>query len=84
MTLPSPRQTRNLAELYGEELMPWSRATDALGTGSLGAEIPCFLGTVDRDGRPHASGVGVAESAKVRMPAMPAPPGPVPSARRSA
>ena len=63
MTLPSPRQTRNLAELYGEELMPWSRATDALGTGSLGAEVPCFLGTVDRDGRPHASGVGVAESA---------------------
>ncbi|MFZ0216040.1 MAG: pyridoxamine 5'-phosphate oxidase family protein [Candidatus Dormiibacterota bacterium] len=41
--------------------MPWSRALEALGTGSLGPEIPCFLGTVRPNGRPHSAGVGVAE-----------------------
>ena len=40
--------------------MPWSRAAEALGIGSLGPDIPCFLGTVRPDGRPHAAGVGVA------------------------
>jgi hypothetical protein len=57
----APRQTVNLAERYGEEPMPWSRAAEALGSGSLGPEIPCFLGTVGRDGRPHSAGIGVAE-----------------------
>jgi hypothetical protein len=57
----TPTQTVNLAELYNEELMPWSRAAEALGTGSLGPDVPCFLGTVRPDGRPHAAGVGVAE-----------------------
>jgi Pyridoxamine 5'-phosphate oxidase len=57
----APRQTVNLAELYGEEPMPWSRAAEALGSGSLGPEIPCFLGTVGPDGRPHSAGIGVAE-----------------------
>ncbi len=33
----------------------------ALGTGSLGPEIPCFLGTVRASRRPHSAGVGVAE-----------------------
>jgi hypothetical protein len=55
-----PRETINLATLYDEEEMPWSRAAEALGTGALGPEIPCFLGTVRPDGRPHAAGVGVA------------------------
>jgi hypothetical protein len=41
--------------------MPWNRAVEALGTGSLGPETPCFLSTVRLDGRPHSAGVGVAE-----------------------
>ena len=35
----TPRDTANLAELYDEAVMPWSRAADALGTGSLGREV---------------------------------------------
>ena len=60
MTVKSPRETVNLAELYDQAEMPWSRAADALGTGSVGPEVACFLGTVRPDGRPHAAGVGVA------------------------
>ncbi len=56
----TPHKTVNLATLYEQDLMPWSRAAEALGTGSLGPELPCFLGTVRPDGRPHAAGVGVA------------------------
>jgi hypothetical protein len=48
-------------DIYGAGSMPWSRALEALGTGSLGPEIPCFLGTVRPDGRPHAAGIGVVE-----------------------
>jgi hypothetical protein len=59
MGQPEPRDTTNLATLYGQELMPWSRAAEALGTGSLPPAVPCFLGTVRPDGRPHAAGVGV-------------------------
>jgi hypothetical protein len=55
-----PRETVNLATLYDEEPMPWSRAAEALGTGSLGPETACFLSTVGPDGRPHSAGVGVA------------------------
>jgi hypothetical protein len=55
------RETVNLAELYEQELMPWSRALEALGTGSLGPDVPCFLGTVRENGRPHSAGVGVAQ-----------------------
>lgn len=54
-----PRKTTNLATLYDQELMPWSRAAEALGTGSLGPEPACFLGTVRPNGRPHSAGVGV-------------------------
>jgi hypothetical protein len=61
MSIREPRETTNLAALYDEEPMPWSRALEALGTGSVGAEVPCFLGTVRPDGRPHAAGIGVAE-----------------------
>ena len=57
----APRETVNLATLYDEDLMPWSRAVEALGTGSLGPEVACFLGTVRPDGRPHSAGIGVAE-----------------------
>ncbi|MCW2983554.1 MAG: pyridoxamine 5-phosphate oxidase-related FMN-binding protein [Conexibacter sp.] len=59
MTARTPRETVNLATLYDEPEMPWSRAAAALGTGSLGPETACFLGTVRPDGRPHAAGVGV-------------------------
>lgn len=54
-----PRKTTDLATLYDQELMPWSRAAEALGTGSLGPEPACFLGTVRPNGRPHSAGVGV-------------------------
>jgi hypothetical protein len=59
MGQPEPRRTTNLATLYDQELMPWGRAAEALGTGSLGPEPACFLGTVRADGRPHSAGVGV-------------------------
>jgi hypothetical protein len=61
MSPRTPIETVNLAELYDEPTMPWGRARDALGTGALGPEVPCFLGTVRPDGRPHAAGVGVVE-----------------------
>src|SRR3954451_21969465 len=61
MSLRSQPDTKNLALLYDEAEMPWSRALDALGRGALGPETACFLGTVRPDGRPHAAGVGVAE-----------------------
>ena len=60
MTSREPRETVNLAELYGQEPMPWSRAAEAL-TGVPHPAVPCFLGTVRPDGRPHSAGVGVAE-----------------------
>ena len=31
--------------------MPWSRALGALGSGSVGPQVPCFLGTVRPDER---------------------------------
>lgn len=61
MSIQAPRETVNLAELYEQEPMPWSRALEALGTGSLGPDVPCFLGTVRPDRRPHSAGVGVVE-----------------------
>jgi Pyridoxamine 5'-phosphate oxidase len=61
MTIREPRDNKNLAELYGEEPMPWSRVAEAIGSGSLGPETACFLGTVRPDGRPHSAGIGVAE-----------------------
>jgi len=61
MSIREPRETVNLAERYDEELMPWSRALEALGTGSVGPEFACFLSTVRPNGRPHCAGIGVAE-----------------------
>jgi hypothetical protein len=55
-----PRETVNLAELYDEAPMPWSRAVEALPDGSQKPQTACFLGTVRPDGRPHAAGVGIA------------------------
>jgi pimeloyl-ACP methyl ester carboxylesterase len=59
MGQPEPHTTTNLATLYDQEVMPWSRATTALGTGSLGPEPACFLGTTRPDGRPRSAGEGV-------------------------
>lgn len=59
--MQEPRESTNLADLYDEDPMPWSRVVDALGSGSLAPEVPCFLGTVRPDGRPHAAGIGVAQ-----------------------
>jgi pyridoxamine 5'-phosphate oxidase-like protein len=61
VSIREPRETVNLAELYDEELMPWSRAWEALSPGSLGPEAACFLSTVRPNGRPHSAGIGVAE-----------------------
>lgn len=61
MSIRAARETVNLADLYDQELMPWNRAFQALGTGSLGPEVPCFLCTIRPNGRPHSAGVGVAE-----------------------
>src|ERR1700758_604293 len=60
-TLREPREAANLAELYDEDPMPWSRVTDALGSGSVPPDVACFLGTVRPDGRPHSAGVGVVQ-----------------------
>jgi hypothetical protein len=61
MSIGTPRETVNLAGLYEQDLMPWDRALQALGTGSVGPEIPCFLCTVRSNGRPHSAGIGLAE-----------------------
>jgi hypothetical protein len=43
---------------YGSEPLPWDRPRDILAVGSLGPSVTFFLGTVGKDGRPHAAGVG--------------------------
>jgi len=58
-------ETKNLADLYGLEPIPWSRALAALETGSQRNETS-FLATTRPDGRPHLAGVGaVWEDGKV-------------------
>ena len=60
MTARTPTETKDL-DIYGAGEMPWSRALEAIGTGAIGAQAACFLGTVRPDGRPHSAGIGVAE-----------------------
>lgn len=50
-------QQKNLADLYGLDLIPWSRALEALESGEPQKQTP-FLATTRPDGRPHAAGVG--------------------------
>ena len=50
-------ETKNLADLYGLEPIPWSRALAALESFS-GPEHRSFLATTRPDGRPHLAGVG--------------------------
>ncbi len=48
--------TKNLAELYDLEAIPWSKALEALATTD--PRTRCFLATTRPDGRPHLAGVG--------------------------
>src|SRR5258708_27125884 len=47
----------NLADLYGLDPIPWSRAVEALESGEPQKQTP-FLATTRPDGRPHMAGVG--------------------------
>lgn len=49
--------TKNLADLYHLEPIPWSRARQALESFG-GPEQRAFLATTRPDGRPHLAGVG--------------------------
>ena len=51
-------ETKNLADLYGMEPIPWSRALAALETNEPKPHGTVFLATVRPDGRPHLAGVG--------------------------
>src|SRR5262245_32557015 len=57
MSEREPTQVTNL-DRYGFPALPWSRARDALATGSPSPAVTFFLGTVGADGTPHAAGVG--------------------------
>ena len=50
-------ETRNLADLYGLDPIPWSRALEALESFG-GSDHRSFLATTRPDGRPHLAGVG--------------------------
>jgi hypothetical protein len=54
----APTETVNL-DIYGAGAVPWSRAEEALGHGSLPMEAAAFLSTVRPDGRPHSAGIGI-------------------------
>jgi pyridoxamine 5'-phosphate oxidase-like protein len=47
---------KNLADLYGLEAIPWSRALEALEAAE--PEARAFIATTRPDGRPHVAGVG--------------------------
>jgi nitroimidazol reductase NimA-like FMN-containing flavoprotein (pyridoxamine 5'-phosphate oxidase superfamily) len=50
-------ETKNLADLYGLDPIPWSQALEALEAGNQRNETS-FLATTRPDGRPHLAGVG--------------------------
>jgi pyridoxamine 5'-phosphate oxidase-like protein len=50
-------ETRNLADLYRLDPIPWSRALEALESFG-GSDQRSFLATTRPDGRPHLAGVG--------------------------
>ena len=50
-------ETRNLADLYSLDAIPWSRALEAL-EGPQPPTLTWFLATTRPDGRPHVAGVG--------------------------
>jgi nitroimidazol reductase NimA-like FMN-containing flavoprotein (pyridoxamine 5'-phosphate oxidase superfamily) len=49
--------TKNLADLYGLDPIPWSRALEALESRDQRKDTH-FLATTRPDGRPHVAGVG--------------------------
>jgi len=49
--------TKNLADLYGLDPIPWSTALEKLG-GKQTGNGTSFLATIRPDGRPHLAGVG--------------------------
>jgi PPOX class probable F420-dependent enzyme len=56
---------KNLADLYGTPLIDWGQVTASIdeglpqapGTGGPDRHT-CWLATIDRDGRPHVTGIG--------------------------
>jgi hypothetical protein len=51
-------QTKNLADLYHLDPVPWSRALEALEHSQIVGNQTAFLATTRPDGRPHLAGVG--------------------------
>jgi PPOX class probable F420-dependent enzyme len=56
---------KNLADLYGSPLLEWERVEERLAKGITQApdtggpnRHTCWLATIDRDGRPHVTGIG--------------------------
>ena len=54
MPAREPIDTKNL-DTYGDPPLPWSRPRDVLDAIDPGEALTWFLGTVRRDGRPHAA-----------------------------
>jgi hypothetical protein len=50
--------TKNLAELYGNSPIPWSRPLAQLEAFVAGSGTSVWLATAGRDGRPHLAGIG--------------------------
>ena len=50
-------ETKNL-DRYGDAPMPWTRPLGVLDQIAPSEMLTWFLGTIRRDGRPHAAGVG--------------------------
>ena len=48
---------KNLADLYGLDPIPWSRALEALESGEPRTQTP-FLATTRPGGRPHVAALG--------------------------
>ena len=51
-------KAKNLADLYELELVPWSRAEEALNSSDAPNGGTWFLATIRPDGKPHVAGVG--------------------------
>ena len=51
-------ETKNLADLYGFDPIPWSRALEILEASGPQPNGTTFLATMRPDGRPHLAGVG--------------------------
>ena len=56
MAQRKPTDTSNL-DIYGDAVLDWDRADKALSNPPSDTQT-WFLGTVDPNGRPHATGVG--------------------------